>query len=144
MDKEKQDQQSSFKVVDKRRFGDDGQLTSEASAVEQINTNRTDPSESKSKEEHHASSNQTNEGMPVDFPSFVISLATQSLVMLGEVPHPEYQQIMVNLPAAKQTIDILEMIETKTKGNLTSEEEKLLEDVLASVRMAYVRKMQNS
>ena len=46
----------------------------------------------------------------------------------------------VNLDAAKQLIDILGVLEEKTKGNLSAEEEKLLGDILASVRMAYVGK----
>jgi hypothetical protein len=49
---------------------------------------------------------------------------------------------MVNLPAAKHTIEILEIIKNKTKGNLDGEEEKLLDDVLFNLRMKYVKNVQ--
>ena len=55
------------------------------------------------------------------------------------MPHPETNQTAQNFPAAKQMIDILTMLQTKTKGNLTESEAALLEQVLFSLRMHYVR-----
>lgn len=57
---------------------------------------------------------------------------------LGLAPHPETGKQEVNLNIAKQNIDLLEMIQTKTKGNLTKEEETLLERVLFEVRTKFV------
>jgi len=75
----------------------------------------------------------------LDFTTFVISLASSVQVNLGAMPHPETNQTAQNFPAAKQMIDILTMLQTKTKGNLTDTEAALLEQVLSSIRMHYVR-----
>ena len=76
---------------------------------------------------------------PIDFNTFVLSLSSNVLAQLGQngksdPPKPA----PVQLALAKQTIDILELLETKTAGNLTGEEERLLNSVLAEVRAAYV------
>ena len=76
----------------------------------------------------------------VTFSTFVMSLASSALVHLGEVPEPESGRTMTNLPVAKHTIDILAMLEEKTRGNLDTEESKLLKDMLFELRMHYVRK----
>ncbi|WP_456324730.1 DUF1844 domain-containing protein [Desulfonauticus submarinus] len=76
----------------------------------------------------------------VDFSTFIISLSSSALVHLGEVPEPESGKTQPNLDLAKQTIDVLGILEEKTKGNLTVQEEKLLRDVLFDLRMKYVQK----
>lgn len=75
----------------------------------------------------------------LDFSAFVISLATTAQMSLGAIPHPETNQTARNFPAAKQMIDILSMLQAKTKGNLTEAEAALLEQVLFNLRMHYVR-----
>ena len=75
----------------------------------------------------------------LDFSTFVISLASSTQVNLGAMPHPETNQTAQNFPAAKQMIDILTMLQTKTKGNLTEAEAALLEQVLFSLLLHYVR-----
>lgn len=76
----------------------------------------------------------------VDFSSFVISLATQVVIHLGEIPHPESNQRVENFEAARQTIDILALLEEKTVGNLSQDESHLLKEALTSLRMAFVNK----
>ena len=76
----------------------------------------------------------------LDFGAFVLSMSSSALVHLGEVPEPESGQIMENVLAAKQTIDILCMLQSKTKGNLTDQEARLLRDMLFELRMKYVQK----
>lgn len=78
----------------------------------------------------------------LDFSTFVISLATSAQVGMGTVPHPETNQAAQNLPAAKQMIDILALLQEKTKGNLTDDESSLLEQVLYTLRVHYVRAME--
>jgi len=81
----------------------------------------------------------TEKELPVlDFATFVLSLSHSALMHLGEAPHPEDNKVEKNLPLAKQTIDLIGMIEEKTKGNLTGEEERLLGQVLYDLRMRYV------
>jgi len=76
----------------------------------------------------------------VDFASFCLSLATSALYHLGAVAHPESQDSIPepNLPLARQTIDSLEMLEAKTRGNLDDEEARLLEGLLYELRMRFV------
>lgn len=73
-----------------------------------------------------------------DFSMFILSLATSVQVQLGLLEDPNTKQKSVNLPAAAQTIDILEMLKEKTKNNLTEQEDKLFEHVMFELRMRYV------
>ena len=76
----------------------------------------------------------------VDFSTFVLSLSHSALVQLGDAPHPDTQTIEADLEAARRTIDLLTMMEEKTKGNLTGEEERLLAQLLYDLRMRCVAK----
>lgn len=81
----------------------------------------------------------TDEALPsIDFATFVLSLNHSALMHLGEAPHPETDSIEKNLPLARQTIDLLGVLEEKTKGNLTGDEERLLHQVLYDLRMRFV------
>lgn len=75
----------------------------------------------------------------IDFSSFILSLSTSVLVHLGEVPDPMTQKPDRHLPLAKQTIDLLGMLKEKTRGNLTEDEEKLIDHLLADLRWRYIR-----
>ena len=75
---------------------------------------------------------------PVTFASFVFSLGTSALMLLGEQLDPHQERLQVNLPQAKEIIDILSMLEAKTKGNLNAEEESVITDMLYALRMKYV------
>ena len=75
----------------------------------------------------------------INFSSFVLSLSTSALVHLGEVPDPVTQKPDRHLPLAKQTIDLLAMLKEKTQGNLTADEEKLMDHLLADLRWRYIR-----
>jgi hypothetical protein len=77
------------------------------------------------------------EGM--NFASFLISLGTQAFMHLGDIPNPLTQQREKDLPAAKQMIDLLGILQTKTQGNLTADEERLLQQLLLDLRLRYVR-----
>ena len=77
---------------------------------------------------------------PVSFITFVLSLAQSAMVLMGEAPDPETGRTLSNLPEAKHTIDILAMLDCKTRGNLTSEEKAVLDSLLCDLRMLYVKK----
>jgi hypothetical protein len=77
------------------------------------------------------------EGM--NFASFLISLGTQAFMHLGDIPNPLTQQREKDLSAAKQMIDLLGILQTKTQGNLTTDEERLLQQLLLDLRLRYVR-----
>jgi len=74
------------------------------------------------------------------FDLFVSGLAMEALIAMGDMPHPTTRKQLVNLPQAKYLIDLLGVLETKTKGNLAVEEEKLLKDALYQLRMRYLTK----
>jgi len=79
------------------------------------------------------------EALPeINFSTFVISLSTQALMHLGEIANPLSGKVETDVPTAKQMIDILGMLRDKTKGNLSPNEERLLEDILFDLRMKYV------
>lgn len=77
-------------------------------------------------------------GLPVTFSSFVISLGSSSLMLMGEQLDPQQPALPMNLPQAKEIIDLLSVLEEKTKGNLTSDEQTVLRDMLYALRMKYV------
>jgi hypothetical protein len=85
-----------------------------------------------------AEASQRRGGLPVDFGGFVVSLGTSALVNMGRVPDPETGETIVNLEAARHTIDILKMLRDKTEGNLDVEEQKLVDSLLYDLKMAFV------
>ena len=69
---------------------------------------------------------------------FVMSLGSSAMVNLGKVPAPGSDAIQIDLPAAKQIIDILGILDEKTRGNLDDSEKKLLTSLLYDLRVHYV------
>lgn len=121
----------SFTVNDRRTFSQEGGA---GPAEEKPAAGREAGGEKQARPEEQASP------LPeVDFASFIVSLATTAQVSLGNIPNPETGLTAPNLPAAKQFIDILGMLRDKTKGNLTEQEGKLIENVLFTLRMQYVK-----
>lgn len=74
----------------------------------------------------------------LNFSTFILSLSTSVLVNLGELPDPITNEKQVNLSIAKQTISVIEMLKEKTKGNLTEEEDRLINSMLYELMMKYV------
>lgn len=76
----------------------------------------------------------------IDFSTFVLSLATSGMVHLGLVPLAEGEETPEpNLALAQQTIDTLDMLQEKTRGNLSDEESQLVQSVLYELRMRFVK-----
>jgi len=75
----------------------------------------------------------------ITFPSLLLSLSTSALIQLGEIQDPISKETVKNLPLAKQTIDLIGMLKEKTKGNLTAEEEKFMDNILFDLKMRYVK-----
>ena len=74
----------------------------------------------------------------VNFSSFILSLSSSALFHFGAIPDPVTKKTQRNLDLAKQTIDILGMLEEKTANNLSTEESSLLSNLLCDLRMRYV------
>ncbi|MGB5156349.1 DUF1844 domain-containing protein [Desulfobacterium sp. N47] len=75
----------------------------------------------------------------INFPTFIMSLNASALMNLGLFENPATGEKEVNLDLAKQTIDILSMLEEKTRGNLTKDEEGMLRSILYDLRIIYVK-----
>ena len=71
---------------------------------------------------------------------FVSGLAVEALIALGDMAHPATRKQAMNLPQAKYLIDLLGVLEDKTRGNLSADEDKLLKDTLYQLRMRYLSK----
>ena len=134
---EKED--SGFKVADRRLFTAEGDLRetppSEPAARDiGIPTLGTSPEVA----------SQPEEDLPMTFEALIFSLSTTALLQLGMAPHPDTGKQEKDLPGAKQTIDILEMLQQKTRGNLTADEGQMLEECLYDLKMTYVKALQGT
>ncbi len=118
------DNESELKVKDKRRFDAEGNI-------------KSDPDE-ENLGEPQGDVKDGESGGEINFATFIFSLGSAALVELGAAPNPSTGKHQKNLPAAKQNIDLLALIRGKTKGNLTKDEEKLLDNFLYDLRMRYV------
>lgn len=152
-----ENESAGFRVVDRRRFTSEGDTRADTSQHDTQNREsdargaskpHAKPATSTVNQSVQPSMNEAahseEESAEVNFESFVISMATQTLVMLGAVPHPETGQSVQNVAAAQQSIDILAVIEQKTRGNLTSSESELLKEVLTSLRLEFVNRTRAS
>ena len=125
-----------FKVNDKRRFDSEGKANSGISD-EKTSEPIKDFAESEEKKQKF--------DMPeMNFMTFILSFATSAQIQLGLIPSPVSNQIEEDLTLAKQTIDVLGMLQEKTKGNLDDSERKLLEQALYELRMLYIEKDKQS
>lgn len=131
-----EEESSGFKVTDKRKFSDDGDRKDETAPSEP----EAPAAEEKAADEQGPEDNPTIDPsmMEVNFSNFILSLGTSAVLHFGEFPDPSSGTQEQNLPMAKHTIDILNMLRDKTSGNLEAEEEKLLSDLLYQLRMKYV------
>lgn len=75
----------------------------------------------------------------VTFPAFVMSLNTSALYHLGEIADPATGKTVVDLDLAGHAIDTLSLIQSKTKGNLSRDEESLLENILYDIKIRFVK-----
>ena len=80
----------------------------------------------------------------LNFSTFVLSLTSSAFYHLGDIPDPMTGEKTENLPAVKQTIDILIMLQEKTKNNLDAEETKLMEQLIYELQIKYVAKTKKS
>jgi len=78
------------------------------------------------------------------FANMIIQQTNMAMMLLGKAPHPETGQFMQDFEAARMFIDQLEMIEVKTKGNLSKQEEGLLKQALAALHMTFVEAVEGS
>ncbi len=159
-DEERHEEEQDLKVIDKRKFHSDGSLregvtiekeeskpepavtsdiieTAEAAppkTSDQVRPAVDEPSNIDDVTEEDI----MNDDDPSSFINFLSTLVTNAAASLGAMPHPVTGQKTVDLDTGKYWIDVLAMLGEKTKGNLNSQEQRLLESILADLRMQYV------
>ncbi len=142
---EEEKKEKGFVIKDRRLFDESGSVRKEK---EEEAVAEKQP-ETKTDEPHippeTAASSKAEEGPfpEIDFTSFIFSLSTTAMYHFGDFPDPVTKNGQRNLPAAKQTIDILSILKAKTEGNLDEDEKQLLERLLFELRMRYVKEMTN-
>jgi hypothetical protein len=143
MTKEQEEQEEpGFTVTDKRGFREDKEAESPDVTEKTAETVVTEEPPTKEEKPGDRASRERESGPrpPIDFPSYILSYYTQGMVLLGEIPNPYTNKREEDTGAAHHTIDILSMLEEKTRGNLSDEEKQLLETVLYELRMKFMAK----
>lgn len=158
-----QEEQPNFKVTDRRLFNADGsprdlppeekpepkvEATPEAAAAAvatepqvkpaaEVPTAATETSP-QAEEEEFTEADLADARDPASFVSFLMSIASNAASALGMMEHPVTHQREVDVDLGKHWIDVLGMLQKKTAGNLTPQEQRMLEGLLADLRMQYV------
>jgi hypothetical protein len=157
-----QEEQPNFKVTDRRLFNADGSprdlppeekqevpvvaqeatsappVAEEGQAAPEQEVSAGATPESAAAEEEFTEEDLADARDPASFVSFLMLLAQNAASALGMVEHPVTHQRDVDVESGKHWIDILGMLQKKTAGNLTSQEKRMLEGLLADLRMQYV------
>ena len=157
-----QEDQPTFKVTDRRLFNADGSPrdlppeekpepqpvvaqeaaaaapTAEAQATPEPEVSASAAPESPAAEEEFSEEDLADAHDPASFVSFMMSIASNAASALGMMEHPVTHQRDVDVELGKHWIDILGMLQKKTAGNLTPQEKRMLEGLLADLRMQYV------
>ena len=128
-------EEKGFVIKDRRSFDEKGEPKKTGAGEEKAEVKER-PAEKETKQEEATQSAPLPE---VNFNSLIFSLSSSALFHLGEIADPETGQKKKDLPLAKHAIDTIDMLEEKTKGNLTEEEAKFVENVLTDLRWRYVK-----
>lgn len=133
--------QGTIKVTDRRKFTSEGDLRDDV-------PEEAEPPAAKAPEAPAPRGEETpsegferrslDEPAGIDFAMLVSAMRTPALIYLGEIPHPASRQSVLDLEQARLQIDMLDLLRVKTRGNLSFQEENLLEQVLYELRMLYV------
>lgn len=153
---EENQEEVTFKVTDRRKFNADGSVKEgvvleepkpaapvaepkpETPAVASDNPSAFPSAEGLGDDADDDGSEIPGADDPASFVNFLSTLATNAAASLGAVPHPATGQRAVDLETGKYWLDVLGMVRDKTKGNLHSQEARLLDGLLADLRMQYV------
>ena len=125
-------EEKGFVIKDKRSFDEKGEMKEER------------PHDEKKREEKGEEAGKDDvkrQPLPeVNFSSLIFSLSSSALLHFGQIVDPQTGEKKKDLALAKHTIDTIAMLKEKTKGNLSDEEEKFLENILTELRWQYVKK----
>ena len=126
------EEEKGFIIKDRRSFDEGGELKDE---------DKSEDAEKKEPEKKETKSDDSQRPpLPeVNFNSLIFSLSSSALLHLGEIADPQTGQKRKDLPMSKHSIDIIAMLKDKTKGNLNDEEQKFIDNILADLRLRYVK-----
>jgi hypothetical protein len=131
------DEPSAFRVVDRRPFSSDGTRREPSREAEKTPEGRPEPVPA-APVQPEADAEQYAERDALGFDMLVSYLSTTAMFQLGLLEGPGGERIPPDLPSARRTIDLLQVLQEKTRGNLTEREAKLLDDVLYDLRLSFV------
>jgi hypothetical protein len=142
---EEDKKEKGFVIKDRRHFDESGSVRKEEETkAEEKKPERRPPEAAGITQEGAAAPENENPSDPeINFASFIFSLSTTAMYHFGDFPDPVTRESKRNLAAAKQTIDILNILKTKTEGNLDDDEKKLLYGILYELQMRFVKEMSN-
>lgn len=134
------DEEKSFVIKDKRRFDSQGnEKSAETAATAQAERPKVAAKTEQGQAQSEQAADYGSSENQVTFATFVMSLAMQTLMQLGEIAPPDGAPISRDKQAARQSIDILNMLKEKTKGNLSAEEANMLEEILHNLRISFIK-----
>ena len=137
---EEETKEKGFVIKDRRHFDESGDLRGEAAPKVEERKAEVSDEEAGSAPEGAATSDADGTPLPeINFASFIFSLSTTAMYHFGDFPDPVTKESRKNLAAAKQTIDLLSILQAKTEGNLTADEKQLLEGILYELRLRFVK-----
>ncbi len=142
------EEDSGFRVADRRKFTEDEELRDSPEEAPGGPASPAGASGAARGQERGGESatppivGQDSRESKMDFPTLVVSLTTTAMLQMGLVPNPATQKVEKNLPAARQTIEILEILKDKTQGNLKPDETRLLDRCLHDLKMSFVQSSQ--
>lgn len=129
------EEEKGFVIKDRRSLDEKGELKEKKPEKEQ----ETQKSAEEKKEQSEEEKVETPPLPEPNFTSLIFSLSSTALFHLGEIPDPQTGETKTDVSLAKHTIDIIAMLQEKTTGNLTEEEQKFTESILADLRWRFVK-----
>jgi hypothetical protein len=147
-EKEEKEESKGFKVQDRRRFSAEGELKPEFSQTAEESpeppqeppraASTRPPSSPAATAPRQAASQEAAAAPEMTFASFLVGLSAQVLIHLGEVPDPVSGEVHRDFAGAQQLIDLIGILQEKTRGNLDESEASMLQAILYDLRMKYV------
>jgi hypothetical protein len=128
------EEEKGFVIKDRRSFDEGGELKKENQATE-----KTAAKEESRKAQSGSAEGQRLPLPEVNFSSLIFSLSSSALLHLGEIPDPQSGEKRTDLELAKHSIDIIAMLQEKTRGNLDPEEKMFLDSILTDLRLRFVK-----
>ena len=129
----------NFTVTDRRAFAPDAEPKPDEPKPETMSEPPVaPPTQEKPAEVARPAQEPPRSLPPADFATLVLSLGSSAVMYLGQEDGPDGKKTTRNLPMAKHAIDLLTVLEEKTKGNLSAEEDQILESLLFDLRLRYV------